>query len=338
MFIIREALPGDLDDVLVVAEHLNSVNLPADRDAITEILDVSRRSFAGDLAVFRREYLFVLEDQRAGRVIGTSMIHAQHGHRGKPHIYFDVYDEERYSDTLDRHFVHRVLRLGFNYNGPTEIGGLSLLPEYRGHPKKLGRALSYLRFLFIAARREHFRDDVISELLPPLEPDGTSRLWEALGRRFTGLSYQEADRTSQANKEFIRSLFPGSPIYTSLLSEEAREIIGKVGPATRGVEKMLRAVGFRFANRIDPFDGGPHFVARTDEVKLVRAARKLPVADGEPGKNAARALVAIERPEAPHLLATVTRHRLEDDRMYVPGAVREALGNPGDLWVTPLSA
>jgi arginine N-succinyltransferase len=35
-----------------------------------------------------------------------------------------------------------------------------------------------------------FRDRVLSELLPPLEADGTSKLWEALGRRFTGLTYQ----------------------------------------------------------------------------------------------------------------------------------------------------
>jgi len=337
MFMIREALPGDLDDVFRVAEHLNSVNLPADREVVREILDLSSRSFSGEIAPSRREFVFALEDGDAGRVVGTSMIHAQHGQRGKPHIYFEVYDEERYSETLDRHFVHRVLRLGFNYNGPTEIGGLSLLPEYRGHPKKLGRALSYLRFLFIAAHRDWFRDEVISELLPPLEADGTSRLWEALGRRFTGLNYQEADRISQGNKEFIRALFPGSPIYTSLLSEDARAIIGEVGPATRGVERMLRAVGFRFANRIDPFDGGPHFLARTDEVKLVKAARKLRVGDADLAKNAARALVAVDRPGPPHVLATVTRHRVEEDQVFLPAKVREALGGPVELWVTPLS-
>ena len=337
MFLIREALPSDLDDVMLVARHLNSVNLPADREAVHDILDLSRRSFSGEVAASRREFVFALEDGDERRVIGTSMVHAQHGHRGKPHIYFDVYDEERYSDTLDRHFVHRVLRLGFNYNGPTEIGGLALLPEYRGHPKKLGRALSYLRFLFIAAHRDAFRDDVISELLPPLEADGTSLLWEALGRRFTGLSYQEADRITQANKEFIRSLFPGSPIYTSLLPEEARAIIGAVGPATRGVERMLRAVGFRYANRIDPFDGGPHFHVRTDDIKLVKAARKLPVADADLAKSAPHALVAVDRPEPPHVLATMTRHRVEDDQVLLPAKVRAALGGPAELWVTPLS-
>lgn len=32
--------------------------------------------------------------------------------------------------TLDKYFVHPTLRLAYNYNGPTEIGGLILLPEY----------------------------------------------------------------------------------------------------------------------------------------------------------------------------------------------------------------
>jgi len=42
-------------------------------------------------------------------------------------------------------------------------------------------------------------------------------------------------------------------------------VIGKVGAQTKGVEKMLRRVGFRYAERIDPFDGGPHFFAGVDE-------------------------------------------------------------------------
>ena len=99
----------------------------------------------------------------------------------------------------------------------------------------------------MARHRALFRDEVLSELMPPLEPDGTSLLWESLGRHFTGLSYQEADRLSQSNKEFIRALFPQDPIYVTLLPPHVQELIGQVGPDTRGVEKMLRAVGFSYA-------------------------------------------------------------------------------------------
>src|SRR5688572_11561936 len=113
------------------------------------------------------------------------MIHAQHGTRRAPHIFFRVEQDERYSVTLDRYFVHKTLRIGYNYDGPTEIGGLILLPEYRGNPEQLGKLLSYTRFLFVAMHRAVFRDRVISELLPPLEADGTSLLWKHLGHRFT---------------------------------------------------------------------------------------------------------------------------------------------------------
>ena len=103
-----------------------------------------------------------------------------------------------------------------------------------------------MRFLFIAMHRSDFRDEVLAELLPPLEPDGTSHLWEAVGRHFTGLSYREADQLSKKNKEFIKASSP-SEIYATLLSARGAGVIGEVGEQTRGVEKLLRRIGFRYA-------------------------------------------------------------------------------------------
>ena len=97
------------------------------------------------------------------------MIFPQHGSRKAPHVYFDVLEEERYSETLDRHFAHRVLRIGYNYKGLTEVGGLVVRPEFRRHPERLGRLLMSIRFLYIARHRAAFRDEVLSELMPPLE-------------------------------------------------------------------------------------------------------------------------------------------------------------------------
>ena len=286
MFRIRQSYRDDVDQVLAVAEHLDTVNLPANRSHIESILERSENSFAAGVPVVEREFLFVLEDLVTKRIIGTSMIYAQHGTRRAPHIFFRVENDERYSVTLDKHFVHQTLRIGYNYNGPTEIGGLILLPEYRRSPDALGKALSYVRFVFIRIHRPLFRDNVLSELLPPLEPDGTSRLWETLGRKFTGLTYQEADLLSKDNKEFIHALFPDDPIHTELLPDDVRAVIGQVGPETKAVESMLRRIGFDYAGQIDPFDGGPHFCAKTDDVTIVQRTREAPVkivgdADGE---------------------------------------------------------
>jgi arginine N-succinyltransferase len=295
MFRIRQSYREDVDQVLAVAVHLDTVNLPADRTSIEGLLDRSARSFAGELEGAEREFVFVLEDLGKQRIIGTSMIYAQHGTKRAPHIFFRVENDERYSVTLDRYFVHPTLRIGYNYNGPTEIGGLILLPEYRRNTDALGKSLSYVRFLFMRMHRAMFRDKVLSELLPPLEADGTSRLWEALGRHFTGLTYMEADRLSKDNKEFIHALFPDDPIHTELLPAEVRAIIGQVGDETKAVEKMLRRIGFDYAGQIDPFDGGPHFCAATDEITIVRDAREVTVRahDGE-GKR--WAILGVELP------------------------------------------
>lgn len=272
--------------MLAVAEHLDTVNLPAERGHIEKILAQSEKSFAGEIPVVEREFLFVLEDLAKKQIIGTSIIYAQHGTKRAPHIFFRVENDERYSVTLDKHFIHQTLRIGYNYSGPTEIGGLILLPEYRRTAEGLGKALSYVRFLFIRMHRPLFRSHVLSELLPPLEADGTSKLWEALGRKFTGLSYQEADLLSKDNKEFIHALFPDDPIHTELLPDDVKKLIGQVGPDTRAVEGMLRRIGFEYAGQIDPFDGGPHFTAKTDDITIVKNACEVEVrtvnnADGE---------------------------------------------------------
>lgn len=278
-FVVRAVTRRDGAALQRLAGHLNSVNLPDDKTAIAELVDASERSFDGSIEEpMRRRYLLVIEDLEQGVAVGTSMVIAQLGSREAPYIYFDVRREEKYSATLDRHFVHRILSTTYSYDGPTELGGLVVDPRYRGRPEGLGRLVSFARFLLIAARRPHFRGELLAELLPPFEPDGRSLLWEAVGRRFTGLSYQHADKLSRSNKDFIRDLFPAH-IYASLLSPPAQAVIGQVGDATRGVEKMLTRLGFRYAERVDPFDGGPHYLANTDAVPLVQGARTLSFGD-----------------------------------------------------------
>jgi arginine N-succinyltransferase len=336
MFLVRELLPDDLDDLQQTASYLDSVNLPDDRQLLAELIERSRRSFAGEVPVPDRCFVFALVDEEARQVVGTSMIFAQHGSRRAPHVFFDVIEEERYSETLDRHFAHKLLRIGYNYKGLTEIGGLVLRPQYRRHPEQLGRFLSYVRFLYLALHRPLFRDEVVSELMPPLEADGTSLLWESLGRKFTGLTYQEADRLSQQNKEFIRALFPQDPLHATLLPLHVQELIGQVGPDTKGVEKMLREIGFSYADRIDPFDGGPHFHAQTDRITLVRAAGVARVVDA-PGQldraDLRPMLVAREREQAPRFVAlrVGAAQSVSDGTLGLPAAAQRRLGvAPGD--------
>jgi arginine N-succinyltransferase len=337
---IRAAGMGDLDELYGLARFLNTVNLPDDRAAIGRILELSERSFRGQIENPReREFVFLLRDREQQRAIGTSMVIAQLGRPGEPYIYLDVDREERYSATLQKHFVHRVLTTRYSYDGPTEIGGLVVHPAYRTSPEKLGSLISFVRFLFIAQARKDFQNELLAELLPPLEPDGTSHLWEALGRHFTELSYSEADQLSKRNKEFIRGLFPQGEIYASLLPERAQAVIGVVGKETRGVEKMLRRIGFRYAERIDPFDGGPHFVAPTDEVTLVREARRVELVQDDQIQLTERYLLGRRTSAAPYFVAFPVAGALRDARTLVVSEDTNghfAALQEGGTWALPL--
>lgn len=271
MFLLREVRPSDLDDLYELAGRLNTLNLPADRRRLKRLIDTSRASFGGRLEDPEdRDYVFVLRDLEVDRVIGTCMIIAKHGTHERPSVYFNIRREQKYSESLSKLFTHQLLQLSFDYDGPTEIGGLILHPDYRGHHLKLGKLLAFVRLLYIGMHPELFEDELVAELLPPLNPDGTSELWEALGHHFTELDYLTADRLSRENIEFIRALFPSTPIYTSLLPKSVQDKIGKVGEPTKPVERMLRDIGFAFDHSIDPFDGGPTFRVETAKCEMVR--------------------------------------------------------------------
>jgi arginine N-succinyltransferase len=344
VFLIRDAGPEDHKGVHHLASILNTVNLPNDPKVLKGILQLSRESFTRKLKdPLHREYTFVMEHVPGGEVVGTSQIIAQHGTREAPHIYFDVLDDERYSETLDRHFRHKVLRLGLNYEGPTEIGGLVLAPEFRGAPGRLGKQLSYVRFLFMAMNPDWFRKRVLAELLPPLLPNGRSLLWESLGSRFTGLNYTEADRISKENKEFIKGLFPRDAIYLSLFPQNVAEVVGQVGPDTRGVRKMLEGIGFSYVNRVDPFDGGPHYEANVETVEPIRQSRSHRVALGDEqtiresaGEGGEGLVATLDKKGSFRCMQLPYRHH--DGLLHLPEWAAAPLNvkDGGTVWLCPM--
>lgn len=260
MLILRSVSENDLKDLFNLSELVMFINLPADQDIIESKIHSSLQAFKKpSKKLWENYYIFVLEDTELNKVLGVSMIHAQHGTEDEPHFYLKVGQEHKYSDTINTGFVHGTLKLGLEMNGPTEIGGLVVHPEFRGSKNKLGKQLSFVRFLYMGMFPERFKPLVHSELMPPLDKDGNSPLWEAIGRRFMNMGYHDADILSRSNKEFILSLFPSENIYQTLLPLETRNAIGKVGKDTEPVKKMLESIGFKYTHEVDPFDGGPHY-------------------------------------------------------------------------------
>jgi arginine N-succinyltransferase len=299
MFILRSVAESDLRDLHRLSEMVLFINLPPDADIIESKIASSLKAFKNPSPdLWENYYIFVLENRKNGEVMGVSMIHAQHGTEEEPHFYLKVGQEHKFSQTINTGFIHGTLKLGLETNGPTEIGGLVLNPDYRGNKEKLGKQLSFVRFLYMAMNPDRFKSTIHSELMPPLDKDGNSPLWEAIGRRFMNMGYHDADVLSRSNKEFILSLFPSDNIYQTLLPIDARDSIGKVGKDTEPVRKMLESIGFKYTHEVDPFDGGPHYQAQLKDVKPVKQMVRGALSQDEFDTTTAKEmLVAIPKAE-----------------------------------------
>jgi arginine N-succinyltransferase len=328
-FLIRSVRLNDLRGLYDLASQFSLLNLPADKKILGEKIERSVASFAGDRPKEDAEYLFVVEDLESEAIVGSSLILAKHGTEDVPHYYFKLVKKNRFSEDLGIGFIHQVLQFKEDTNGPTEIGGLLIDRGYRRRPEKLGKQISLVRFLYMGMARNEFESRVLCELTPPLGEGARSEFWEALGRRFTGLPYQEADLISQKNKEFISSLFPEEDIYLCLLDSRARLVLGRVGDETRPAQHLLESIGFKYLHEVDPFDGGPHYGANVDDITIVKNGHWAEIQAMDKGQFGSRTLVGLKRDG--EFRAVYTAHDQQGDRLIVPTASMQTLEvEPGE--------
>jgi arginine N-succinyltransferase len=325
-FLLREAIPADAQHILRLARLLDSINLPTEEADLLALMERSFSSFRGEMQS-REEgvYLFVLESMMSHDLVGAAMIIAKHGTLDSPHFYLEMAEDQRYSKTLKKMFRHTYLTLRRCIDGPTELGGLIVDPAYRLHPAKVGKQLSFVRFLYIAMHPECFADEVLAEMMPPLTEDKESLFWECYGKRVTGLRFREADKLSIKDKEFIDALFPPIPLYVCMLPVEVQEQLGKVGPESQGAVYLLEKIGLRFLHHLDPFDGGPFYGAKVKDLALVQQFRRYRLApDTAPNKNEGeQLLIGWEGEDGFHAVRLVARP--ESDLLYCSREMLSAL-------------
>ena len=212
-------------------------------------------------------------------------------------------------------------------SGPAEIGSLFLHPDYRGAGR--GRFLSLSRFLFIAAHRQLFDDQVIAELRGVVDPHGKTPFWDALGRHFFDLEYAKADALSVVNKEFIGSLMPHYPIYLCLLPPAAQAVVGEVHEETRPARKLLEAEGFRYQKLVDIFEAGPILHCDRDQIRTVRECRSAELTAVKPfDAEGPELMIASGSGGFRAALGRLAQH---GDGVVIEPAVAEALRvSPGD--------
>jgi arginine N-succinyltransferase len=139
------------------------------------------------------------------------------------------------------------------------------------------------------------------------------------------MDYWEADQLCSKDKEFIFSLFPSGKIYTTFLTAEARNAIGKVGKDTEPVLHMLKKIGFQYRNQVDPFDGGPHLWSNVEELIPVQNLRhgKFSWAEPSPGGAAKPISGLLSRIKQAHgqFRAVHGQAFLEDGKVQWVGSV-----------------
>ncbi len=322
MFIIRNATLDDVPALLRMARTVHSNNLPASERELTEVVERSMASFAGDTVLDDRFFTFVLIDESTGDIAGTSAIIARRGTPARPRLYLKVRRHQHYSQDLQAGQVQTTVQLMQDIDGVTEVGGLVLAPAYRGGGLRLGSFLSRARFSFMGLHPDWFMNRIVAEVMGVLTPDGRTKLWDHLGRRFINLSYQEADTFSLTSKEFITSLFPEGEIYTSLMPAEARNLIGAVSTDAVPALRMLERLGFEQVDEVDPFDGGPYLTANRDSIPLVASTAMVELS-GQGECDGPNGYISLRKDD--QFRCVRSTYELSGGRLTLPAAAAEAL-------------
>jgi arginine N-succinyltransferase len=279
-FVIRTAGPDDLQPLYEMAKLTGGgfTNLPPERAALAAKLERSAAALARtDMTLADESFVLVLEEAESGAVRGTAQLFTQVGQRW-PFYSYRMTTMTQYSRELERSMRAELLSLVTDLEGSSEVGGLFLHPGERAGG--LGLLLARSRYLFIASHRERFGARILAELRGIIDERGGSPFWDAVGGRFFGMSFQEADEFNALHgNQFIADLMPKHPVYTAMLPEEARRVIGLPHPNGRAAMRMLEGEGFQHHGYVDIFDGGPTMTAATDSVASVRGAHRGIVAD-----------------------------------------------------------
>ncbi len=286
MKVIRQVEARDIDGLYAMAIKAGTglTTLPPDRDALNEKIEASIGAFASKDGLDQKHtYFLVLEDLENGKVIGTSALVAGVG-LDKPFYSYRLFHLTQVSHRPEMRVDTEMLQLSNDYVGASEIATLFLDPEYRGGTN--GRFLAKARYLLLAAHSDRFSETIISEIRGWVDENEQSPFWDAVGRHFFGMDFKEADEINgRGNSQFISDMMPKFPIYTGLLPQSARDVIGKPHDKARAAINLLEKEGFHFAGAVDIFDGGPALEVHKSAITTVRNSFGGPLAGTVAGEG-----------------------------------------------------
>jgi arginine N-succinyltransferase len=279
---IRPIRMADLDGLLHLARSagVGFTSLPPVREFLQAKIELSEKSFAADVDRAGHErYMLVLENLATGRIGGCCAVEAACG-LDEPFYNYHVGTTVHASRELQIYNFVPTLYLSNDYTGASVLCSLYLDPAFRS--AGAGHLLSRSRFLLMAQYPQRFAGRVIAEMRGVSDERGRSPFWEGLGRHFFSIDYGRAEHiVGMGNKAFIAELMPKHPIYTVLLSAEARNVLGKVHPQTAPALHLLERENFRMQGYVDIFDGGPTVEAPLAEIRSIKRSRLVKTVAGK---------------------------------------------------------
>ncbi|MBI1393004.1 MAG: arginine N-succinyltransferase [Alphaproteobacteria bacterium] len=323
--IIRPVRMDDLDQVHALAQATGGgmTNLPPERSALKKRLERAVESFASRATAPGGEvYFCVLEAD--GKVVGTTAVFSAIGLESG-FVNYKVNWTFHASQQLNKRIKRRLLVPTYDFTGAGEVGSLYLSPDARG--SGFGKLLARSRYLFIAQKPEIIADPVCAELRGWRAADGAQPFWNALGRHFFDMDFEEADvHNSATGNQFIADLMPRISIYVVLLPDDARACIGKPHDGAAPAYRMLLAEGFEYKDYIDIFDGGPLVSAKKANIRTVRDSRvgKASIVSSI-GANVGVGVKLLARGAVSDFRATRAPAAVSDDAIIIDRATADAL-------------
>ncbi len=331
---IRAAKVEDIDSLMTMIASVTPglTTLQLSRSQLLERIERSHFAFHRQSESHGGEpHVLVMEELATSRLVGTSTVYGKTGGYEPFYAYRLVTTIHHCPQLNLSGLVRRSLHLQRIYHGPTEIGSLFLLPEFRGRGR--GRLLSLARFALLAQRPGRFADRVIAEMRGPCDAQGVSPFWEAVMRPFFIVDFPVADALSTVSKPFIEELMPPFPIPLELLPPSAREVIGRVHTETEPALALLEGEGFTATDMVDIFDGGPVIQCKTADIGAVRRCQKRVVAAIEPVGHGSSVIAATTREGFRAVLANVDSRGSQDEVVISPSCAEQlGVGLAGEVW------
>lgn len=336
---LRPARPGDLDGLMQLARAsaIGITSLPEDRTELADKLERSCTAFASDDDASGEEnYLFVLEERRGGALVGTAGIAAAAGANDRFYSYRNEFIVQASPALGARNRIH-TLHLCHDLTGVTLLTGFHIDAALAATPAP--QLLSRGRLAFIAAQPERFSERIAAENPGLADDNGRCPFWAAVGERFFGVPYPEAERShgGLGPQRYIAELMPQSPIYVPLLSEEAQWALGQLHPVGELPFSILLDEGLDGETYLNLFDGGPTAEGRVAALKTVRRRRRIAAERGDAIPGGSWWLVDNGRREG---FAALLLPAPASGTLRLAEADALALGwTPGQaLWAAPLDA